>query len=61
MGCYANQPKDYDEFGGFFAKAIAKYHKVPEGTTHTNDWNLTGVEGLPDDGQLDLSKIDQSF
>merc|ERR1712087_41193 len=38
MGCYACQPSDYDEFKPFFAKAIAKYHKVPEGAKHVNNW-----------------------
>jgi hypothetical protein len=28
MGCYAMNPKDYDEFRPFFAKALEQYHKV---------------------------------
>jgi len=55
MGCYAMQPKDYDRFSPFFAKVIADYHNVPEDATHTNDWSLDGVEGLPEGGKLDLS------
>jgi len=26
-------------------------------TKHVNTWDLTGAEGLPEDGQLDLSKL----
>merc|ERR1712166_424048 len=58
MGCYAMNPKDYDEFAPFFKKALAQYHKVDlSKTSHKNNWSLEGVEGLPADGILDLSKI----
>jgi len=58
MGCYAMNPKDYDEFSGFFKKALAQYHKVDLATTkHTNSWSLAGAEGLPDDGKLDLNAL----
>jgi len=51
-------PKDYDEFAPFFKKALAQYHKVDlSKTSHKNNWSLEGVEGLPADGILDLSKI----
>ena len=34
------------------------YHDNPEGNkVHTINWSLEGVEGLPEDGQLDLSKL----
>ena len=34
------------------------YHENPAGDkVHTINWSLAGVEGLPDDGQLDLSKL----
>merc|ERR1712036_160054 len=36
--------------------ALSTYHKVNlEEKSHKNDWNLAGVEGLPSDGQLDVS------
>ena len=57
MGCYAMQPADYDRFKPFFAKALAKYHKVSEDAKHVNNWSLDGVEGLPEDGQLDLAAL----
>lgn len=58
MGCYAMNPQDYDEFRPFFAKALSQYHKVDLNTTkHTNNWSLAGVEGLPEDGILDFSKL----
>ncbi len=57
MGCYANQPTDYDELRPFFSKVLSKFHGVPEGTKHTNDWGLSSIEGLPEDGNLDLSKF----
>jgi creatine kinase len=57
MGCYAMHPSDYDKFKPFFAKVIADYHKVSEDAKHVNDWNLKGVEGLPADGRLDLTKL----
>jgi len=58
MGCYAMNPKDYDEFSWFFKKALGQYHKVDLNTKkHTNNWSLKGVEGLPADGKLDLTAL----
>jgi len=56
-GCYAMKPEDYDRFSPFLGKVVAQYHKVPEGTKHVNDWSLTGAEGLPSDGKLDLKAL----
>ncbi len=57
MGCYACQPSDYDDFKPFFAKVLARYHKVPEGARHRNDWSLKNVDGLPEDGVLDFARL----
>jgi protein-arginine kinase len=57
MGCYAMQPSDYDRFKPFFSKVLADYHNVAEDATHSNDWSLEGVEGLPADGKLDLANL----
>jgi len=58
MGCYANQPNDYDELEPFFKTALEKYHKVDLSTTsHVNNWSLEGVEGLPASGVLDLAEL----
>nr|ABN49967.1 arginine kinase [Monosiga brevicollis] len=57
MGCYAMQPADYDRFKPFFSKVLADYHKVGEDAKHTNNWDLSGVEGLPADGRLDLAAL----
>ena len=57
MGCYACQPDDYDTLQPFFSKALAAYHGVPEDAKHVNDWSLEGVEGLPEDGVLDLAAL----
>lgn len=58
MGCYACQPNDYDRFRPFFIKALETYHKVDlSKKKHVNNWSLEGVEGLPADGKLDLSKL----
>jgi creatine kinase len=58
MGCYAMDPKDYDEFYVFFRKALEQYHKVDLNVKkHVNNWSLKGVEGLPEDGILDFSKL----
>ena len=57
MGVYACQPDDYDRFKPFFSKALAKYHKVAEDAKHVNNWSLEGVEGLPADGKLDITKL----
>jgi len=58
MGCYAMNPKDYDEFSPFFKKALAQYHKVDLSVSkHTNSWSLEGVAGLPEDGILDMAKL----
>eukprot|EP00301_Raphidiophrys_heterophryoidea_P019676 c4559_g1_i1.p1 GENE.c4559_g1_i1~~c4559_g1_i1.p1 ORF type:complete len:436 (+),score=89.57 c4559_g1_i1:73-1308(+) len=57
VGCYAMNPDDYDTFKPFLGKVIADYHRVTEDAIHINDWNLIGVDGLPDDGQLDLQAL----
>jgi len=58
MGCYAMNPKDYDEFLPFFKKALEQYHKVDLAVKkHVNNWSLEGVEGLPADGILDFTKL----
>jgi hypothetical protein len=58
MGCYAMNPKDYDEFYPFFSKALSQYHKVDLKTKkHVNNWSLAGVPGLPESGQLDFAEL----
>ena len=57
MGCYACQPDDYDTLQPFFATALAKYHGVAEDAKHVNNWSLEGVDGLPEDGVLDLAAL----
>jgi hypothetical protein len=58
MGCYANNPDDYETFKPFFKKALEVYHKVDlSKQKHHNDWNFAGVAGLPSSGVLDLSKL----
>merc|ERR1712195_143865 len=58
MGCYAMNPKDYDEFSPFFKAALQQYHKVDlKVNKHVNNWSLVGVAGLPEDGILDLKKL----
>jgi len=57
MGCYACQPSDYDEFQPFFAKVLARQHKVAEDAHHVNNWDLGSVTGLPADGILDIAKL----
>jgi len=58
MGCYAMNPTDYDDFYPFFKAALGKYHKVNlDEKKHVNNWSLEGVEGLPADGSLDVSKF----
>ena len=56
IGCYAVSPQNYDEFAMFFDKVCEDYHKGG-GKVHTTNWSLDGVEGLPDDKQLDLQKF----
>ena len=56
LGCYAVDPKNYDEFATFFDKVCEDYHHGG-GKVHTTNWSLEGVAGLPEDGQLDLQKI----
>lgn len=57
MGVYAMQPTDYDRFRPFFSEILSDYHDVAKDAKHTNSWDLSCVEGLPADGQLDLEKI----
>lgn len=55
MGCYAGQPGDYDDFRPFFSRVLARYHGVSEDAQHRNDWWLDGMEGVPENGVLDLA------
>ena len=57
MGCYACQPSDYDDLKPFFSKVLARYHKVPEDARHVNSWSLRDVDGLPEDGVLDIALL----
>jgi len=57
MGCYACQPSDYDDFKPFFSKVLARYHKVSETARQVNNWNFKGVDGLPEDGVLDIARL----
>jgi len=51
------QPADYDRFKPFFSQVLADYHNVAVDATHTNNWDLSGVAGLPEDGKLDLAAL----
>ena len=58
LGCYAMSPGDYDKYAMFFDAVCNDYHNNPAGDkVHTTNWSLDGVEGLPEDGQLDISKL----
>ena len=58
MGCYAMQPSDYDDFKPFFKPVLERYHNVNlDVKGHVNNWDLAGMEGLPEDGKLDVSKF----
>ncbi len=57
MGCYAMAPDDYDKFKPWFKKVLGDYHKVGEDAKHVNDWSLSGVEGLPEGGVLNLEDL----
>ena len=57
MGCYACQPQDYVRFKPFFSKVIAQRHNVLESAAHVTDWDLQNVDGLPENGVLDLAEL----
>lgn len=57
MGCYACRPSDYDDFKPFFSRAVARYHKVSTEARQVNDWRLDGIDGLPEDGVLDIARL----
>ena len=58
MGCYANNPTDYETFKPFFRQALQIYHKVNlDEKKHVNNWDFKGVAGLPESGILDLSVL----
>jgi len=58
LGCYAMQPSDYDKYADFFDAVNNDYHNNPAGDKiHKTNWSLEGVEGLPEDGVLDISKL----
>jgi len=52
LGCYAMNPKDYDEFP-LLARVTDDYHKVPAGVKQHNDWTVTG--------DLDITKIEPNL
>ena len=56
LGCYAVDPKNYDAFAMCFDRICEQYHHGG-GKVHETSWSLQGVEGLPEDGVLDLSKL----
>lgn len=47
-------PTDYEEFRPFFENVLAEYHQVEVGAKHVNNWDLSSVEDLPEDGKLSL-------
>jgi creatine kinase len=59
MGCYAVRPDDYSKFEPYFIKCLEAYHKVDlsGGKVHVNNWDLSGCEGLPEGGVLDLANL----
>ena len=57
LGCYAMSPADYDDLSFFFDLVCNDYHSNPGNKIHTTDWSLEGVEGLPEDGLLDLKRL----
>ena len=62
VGCYANQPLDYDDFRPFFNCVLGKYHKVEnlqdDGVHQVNDWDLSNLkdDDIPTTG-LDIRKL----
>jgi len=50
-------PTDYDEFSAYLDPIIRAYHKVPADAKQVNNWDLTGIAGLPADGKLDVTKL----
>jgi len=60
IGCYANQPTDYDTFSSFFTEVIQRYHKLDLSLkTQINNWSLDGMsdDDLPTSGILDLREF----
>jgi creatine kinase len=57
MGLYAMSPTDYDELKPYFDKVIRDYHSITGELKHTNCWDLSKVEGLPEGGKLDLTAL----
>ena len=57
LGCYAMQPRDYDEYSRFFDPLIRDYHKAGAAAKHTTDWDVSTVG---EHGVLDVSKLGQS-
>jgi creatine kinase len=59
LGCYAMSPADYDELNFFFDPVCNDYHNNPKGDkVHTTSWAVQGgLEGLPEDGVLDLQTL----
>ena len=57
LGCYAMDPKDYDDLGFFFDLVCNDYHDNPAGDkVHETNWTLDPAD-LPDGDQLDLAKL----
>eukprot|EP00798_Chlamydomonas_sp_ICE-L_P018007 gene18007-24416_t len=58
MGCYVGFKPDYNTYSGFLKPVLERYHKVDLSVKgRTSNWVLSGVEGVPEDGILDLAKL----
>ena len=57
MGCYAQNPTDYEKYGAYLDPIIRAYHGVAADKKQVNNWNLDGIAGLPADGKLDVTKL----
>jgi creatine kinase len=57
MGCYAQNPTDYEKYGAYLDPIIRAYHGVSADKKQVNNWSLSGIAGLPADGKLDVTKL----
>lgn len=57
VGCYACRFDDYVTYNRLLGPVLAGYHKVSLDAKHVSGWKLDGIDGIPEDGKLDLTSF----
>jgi tetratricopeptide (TPR) repeat protein len=61
VGCFAGEPEDYERYRPFFTAVVQAFHGIGPDAVYTNEWSLSGIDGLPEDRKLDLDRLGFNF